>query len=854
MHVEISPRQVALLPEVPTPVTITISNTGDVIAGYAIRFLGADPSWIQLDTDDISLFPEESRTFTALVTMPAGIPAGERRLAVQVHELTPPHSSVVEHIVFVVPDARAVSLRADPFSQSAGRSARFNLLLDNTGNTPVVGVLHGQDAEGKVRFRFQPASVSLAPGEHAVVDLQATARQPFLGSPVVRLLDLHVLDEAPPVRPAPTGRHPARRGAGSPRVPSDVMPLANVTFVQQALVSRGPLAMLGLLAAISVFALVITLALSKIVGQSAADRNLALEIAAAQDAGQNSGTAAMSGTVRLLTSGTPVPGVAVSVFAADDSEAPLSTTATNASGAWKVGNLAAGDYKVTFRGAGFVQIWYPRAVEPGDGVSVSLDAGVTRAGLDVDLGGVPASIAGKIVGPDVSAATLVLKTPLEDTTGLTGLDGQGATVRSVPVGSDGTFVLTDVPSPSVYDLVVEKQGFATSTQRIDVSAGEERTGVEITLSRGDGVISGLVSSASGPLAGATVTVHSGTTSVTTMSLTEGEAGSFTVRGLPTPATFTVEASLDGYASQTQTMTLAAGQRLTGVSLTLARSSGSLRGRIKELPFNQPAGGVLVTVTDGQQTIKTATQSQGRPGLWQVDGLAVPGTYTITFSRANLASQTMSVTLDASGQMSTQSQGAAVSGGTIAVTMESSTAIVEGVIKQHSPTGSTPVGEVTVQLSSGSETYTVTTASIPTDSVGNYRIEGVPPGTYALSVSRHGVSPTSTIIELKAGAVFRYDPVLAGAASISGKVVLAGGAPVGANWIVEAYRASGYPGTVYRTTTTDADGQFVFPDVDAPEAYVVQVRRTRASAPAGSTTAHVGRSKSVRISVTAGTDG
>ncbi len=860
MHVDIQPRQLELMTGVPTPVTITISNTGDVIGGYRVRFLGADPRWVQLPDEEISLFPEESRVVTALLTVPEGLGAGERRIAVQVSELTPPNASVVEELVLQVPYARSIRLAADPASLSAGRAARYNLLLENTGNTELTGYLHGQDAEGKVSFRFSHPQVQLLPGEHAVIELKARAKQQFMGSPMVRVLDLHLLDEPPTIPVLPPAPRRGLKGRlrrapkPKPRVSDEKMPDSQVTFLQHPFVARGLLAMFGLLAAVTIFALVISVALSRIVGQSAADRNLALEIAAARDAAANSGTASMSGIVRLLTSGKPVPGVAVNVFPADDTETPVATTATGPDGVWSAANLAAGKYKVTFRGAGFVQLWYPRSVESTDGVTIELSKGMRRAGLDVDLGGVPASIAGTVVGDDVSTATLSLRTPLPDTTGLSGISDKGALVKSVPVGSDGTFTLTDVPSPSVYDLVVQKKGFATSTQRVDVGAGEERTGVEITLRRGDGVISGLVNGPDGPLPGASVQVTSGTTSVTSMTLTEGDVGSFNVRSLPTPGTFTIVATKPEYASVTQTITLAAGQRLTGVSMTLNKSSGSLRGIVRSLPFNTPTGGVLVSVTDGQTTVQTATQSQEDVGSWRVDGLAVPGTYTITFSRADLAAQTISAALDSGGGVSSQSAGASVGDKGLRVTMQPSSATVEGRVRQRVGSGTRPIGEVTVSLSSSTANYTVTTASVPADNAGRYRIEGVPPGTYTVSVSRGGVTPTSTLLVLKAGEVRTYSPILAEPASITGSVVQkVGGASVGAGWFVEIYRSSGYPGTLYRTTKTDASGSFTFDDVDAPEAYVIQVRRTEGSSPAGSVSVQVGRSKSVHVTVKADTD-
>src|SRR6185437_17070119 len=57
-------------------VLITVHNTGTLIGGYQLRVLGADPSWVTLQTDSLSLFPDESQTVTATVAVPAGVAAG----------------------------------------------------------------------------------------------------------------------------------------------------------------------------------------------------------------------------------------------------------------------------------------------------------------------------------------------------------------------------------------------------------------------------------------------------------------------------------------------------------------------------------------------------------------------------------------------------------------------------------------------------------------------------------------------------------------------------------------------------------------------------------------------------------
>lgn len=860
MRVEVTPRQADIIPGLPLQLSVTITNTSAVIGGYALRVLGADPGWIDLADEQVSLFPDETRTLVVVVTPPEGLPAGPRRLAIQVRELTQPYGSTIAELDLTVPAARAVRLRPDPLMVTAGRRANFGVIVENNGNTVVHAALDGSDPEGKVRFDFEPPVVTLAPGERALVDMTARAKRRLLGQPVIRPLGLY-LDDVPvdaillpePTEPAPT---PMR---------DESTALAQATFLQKPVVSRGGISLVGLLAAVTVFALVITFALSRLVGQSAADRDLALQVAAAQNASSTGGTSSVSGTVRLLTTGELAQAVSVSVFNASNMNVPVATTATAKDGTYKVDNLPAGTYKLSFRGAGFVQLWYPGAATDSDAKPVVLDNDTARTGLDVVVGGVPASVAGKVVGDDVSAATLYLEKP-----SVGGSGGRGTTVaaestqpistnpppdnglpvvQSVPVASDGSFDLSNVPSPSVYDLVVVKAGYATATQRIDIGAGESRSGLVVTLAKGDGSIAGSVNSSDGPLDGVTITATTGQSTATTVSLSKGSSdgiGTFTLRGLPTPASFTVVASKAGFASQTQTVTLAAGQKLTGMAITLTKSSGSLAGDVTLLPSNKPAPGVAVTVTNGELSVQTFSQSTGNVGHWTVGGLPLPGTYTVTFSRVDLASQTVSVSLDAAGNVTPGSQGATVDArGQVAVGMQSATAVLEGTVKQRvsaSSAAAVPVGEVTVTLTSGTASYQVTTASVPSASVGKFRIQALPPGTWTVSVQIAGTTPTSTILTLHAGDVREFAPVLAAPASIAGRVSDSDGNPQG-GWIVDAYKASDYPNVVAYSTKTDAQGRYSLPAVNAGS-YVIVARPNAGSAEAASIAISVDPSEQV----------
>ncbi len=919
MRINVEPTRVELVEGTPFTVAITVTNTSPVIGGYHLRILGADPSWVTLEAENLSLFPDTSQTVTATVLIPKGVNSGDRRIAVQVRELTPPQSIAVAEIDLLVPAREALRLALTPMTVIAGKTAKFGVIAENIGNTPLTAMPIGIDPEDKIHFEFIPAYLDLAPGEHVIADMRATARRRWFGTPVVRPFGIAT---APPEPAAPPG--PVAPGEEEP-VPEPPEPLAQGTMLQKPRLSRGALSLISLLLAVSVFAVVITIALSRLVGVSAADRDLAIQVASAQTSGVGTGTSTIGGAVSLLTNGAPAVGVAVELFAAGDLTNAIISTATNDKGLWAVKSLGAGSYKVRFRGAGFAQVWYPNALDGSSAQAVQLQAGQSVTNLAVALGGLPATVSGQVIGDDPAGAVLTVQVPVSNlqpvtkvnpptvnggtvtaapagpttgvgdaaavTTAVPGLRPQapatrpldanaanagaavqttapgptgaavppagtpggtaaepGAVLKTIPIAADGMFSISDLPSPAVYDLVVSKVGYATDTQRIDLAGGESRSGIQLHLRTGDGLISGTIVGPDGPLGGAIVTGLTGTTSVKTQSLTSGSVGAFTLRGLVTPATYTVTVTLAGYGTVTSTLNLSAGQKLTGVQLTLANASGSLAGMVTSLPGGAPAPGVTVAVTGGDTKVSTVTQSTGNVGAWTVAGLPIPGTYTITFSRSDLQSQTVAVAVDSAGRVT----GGATTSTGVNVSMTSAFAVVTGIVTQESTPGkpAQKVGEAIISLTSGSASYTVTSASVPDSNLGLYEVTRVEPGTYTLSAQRAGTTPTTVIITVVAGQVLTYNPVMIPPASLSGQVFdRSGGSTNGLQ--VNLYLSSAYPAQVYKTTSTDVGGHYSFPQVDAPQAYVVEVRSTL-TGPLGSQTVVLGASQAGILNITVGT--
>ncbi|MCV2395222.1 carboxypeptidase regulatory-like domain-containing protein [Actinotalea sp. M2MS4P-6] len=827
MRLDLAPRHVAAVVGGPTTVSVTITNTEDLISGYAVRCLGVDPAWVRVDDPEPTLFPGETTSVQVTLDLPADVPAGERRIAVQVRELTGERRTTVEELVVDIPGAPSVEVRLEPSIVTGGKRAVFGATVVNSGNTTLDGALVGSDAERAITFVFEPPELHLSPGEQTYLELTTSAKRRFTGSPEPRPFELRV-EERPPQAPANWSTLVAPGGTAEPAVsPQDGPPAAMGAFVQKPVLGRGLLALLGLLLAVTIFAIVITLALSGVVQRSAADRDLAIQVVQAREQSTTTGTSSVGGQVRLLSTGEGVVGVSVDAFDESDTTAPVATTATDDSGAFSVGSLPAGSYKLRFRAAGFAEVWYPSSPTEADAELVTLAAGQAVSDLNVFVGGVPATVSGTVTGTDPSGAVVRLELPL-DVPPLAGtvspVPGEapaptsGAVVRTVPVGADGSFDLTQVPSPAVYDLVTTKSGYSTQVQRIDVAAGENRSDIEVPLLEGDGVISGTVTGASGPITGATVVATFGQVSVRTVTLTEDTPGAFTLRGLPTPGTFTVVIGADGYAPATLSLNLGPAQELTGVAVTLGAAAGTLSGTVTT---PDGTGGVTVTITDGADTRQTVTQSRSPVGSWAVSGLRIPSTYTVTFSRGDLQSQVLSVSIDGFGQVTA----GAADASSVDVTMRRATAQIVGTVTQ-SPAGggtATPAGNVTISASSGQAQFTMTSASTPAGSVGAFTIQGLPPGTYTVTFSRKGTRPTSMIVRLVAGQVRTINPVLVSPASIGGVVDQAGVPTVGA--VVSLYLASEY-GTEappVATAVTNTSGRYSFADVDAPEFYLLEVK-------------------------------
>ncbi|MGA1747383.1 MAG: carboxypeptidase regulatory-like domain-containing protein [Ilumatobacteraceae bacterium] len=816
MRVDLTPSVVHLQPGDIAEVTVEVTNTSDTIRMFQVDVLGVDPSYVTISVPILQLFPDERGSTSVLVMLPASYPAGRHRLGVQVSEpgVTAMADLVAEFDV-LAPSVPEVAVSADPSSSTGGSATTFIATVVNTGNTAIEAGVSVSDAEQLVTAEYSPPSVSLQPGARGAIQIDVTGPRPWFGMPVVRTVE--VTAHTPPVLPK------------LPDVP-DAHAITAVAFVQRPRFSRRAVAIAGLLLAVTMFALVINASFASVADLSRQNEELLKQSLGAD---QPLATRPLPGSIggRITsTTGGGIDGATVEVYEeATSAVVPVASTVTDADGFYTFGSLGVGIYRVRVTAAGFGEVWYPTSASITDAFAIDLGAGSESDEVDVALTGQPGAVAGTVFGEDVSGSIVTVQIPGDAIAG-SDIPAPPTIVATVELDATGAFSLENLPTPSAYELVVSKAGYATETRTLNVGPGEGQRGLEVLLRRGDGRITGTVVDANGvPIPGVDVVASDGLASVSTRTLSGDGAGTFEIRDLTTPATFALSAEPSGYESQSITVNLGLGQRIDDLRLVLNASTGSITGLVTDA-VGKPLGGVVVRAVGSEGEVFTRTLSIGSVGTWYLSGLPVPAAYTVTFEGDGLQTQAVSVDLPAGA-------GADLRG--LDVTLTPSTASVLGDVIE---TGGDPIGGVAITLASSSLTKQTLTADEP---AGEFHFASLPPGSYTLSFSRVGSSPQTILVDLTAGQTLSLATVELEAQARFVGVVERAGVPA-ADVGVQAYKLSEYPSTASATVISQADGSFEIVGIDAPETYVIEFRVPAGGQVAGSQTVFLPAGRTIDI--------
>lgn len=304
------------------------------------------------------------------------------------------------------------------------------------------------------------------------------------------------------------------------------------------------------------------------------------------------------------------------------------------------------------------------------------------------------------------------------TTGLTVENCQVAlspSGNSVSTDANGRYTFAKL-NPGTYTLTFTKTDYLDQSASVEVLAGQNIT-KDIQIVYATGSISGIVKDnvTSQFVANCQVTLSPSGKTVSTDA-----NGQYTFGKLD-PGTYTLSFTKSGYLDQSASVEVLAGQNITkDINL---EATGSISGIVRDFKSSQTIANCQVTLSPLGKTVFTDAN-----GHYIFDNLN-PGTYTLTYSKAEYIDQSATVEVLA-GQTTTKdiSLGGTMGG-------------ISGIVKDY--TTSQTIANCQVALSPSGKT-------VFTDANGRYIFDKLNAGTYTLSFSKIGYLDQSTTVEVLAG--------------------------------------------------------------------------------------------------------
>jgi hypothetical protein len=230
----INPEVLAVQPGGQAECQVRVRNTSTIVDQFSFEALGPAASWVAFEPASLSLFPDSEGLARLIVRPPkaSDTPAGACPVGVWVRSREDPANSAIEECTVEVGQLVDTNAELIPRTSRHARKATHTLAVDNSGNTRLNVALSASDPDDRLRFEFEPDSITAEAGEAAFAKVRVIPLKRFLRGPEVH----HPFQ----VFLKPDGQAPAA-------VPG--------TMVQQALIPRWlPRALVGLVALVLMLA------------------------------------------------------------------------------------------------------------------------------------------------------------------------------------------------------------------------------------------------------------------------------------------------------------------------------------------------------------------------------------------------------------------------------------------------------------------------------------------------------------------------------------------------------------------------------------------------------------------------
>lgn len=709
-------------------VNLDVVNTTSVIDGVTARVIGLDPQQVAAQPPLLPLFPDATGRMSLTMDVPVTFPAGRHPLTIELTSSVPGEQQELVDVDLVVEPRPHLAMSVKPAVQRAYRRGRFHVECRNNGNVPLTTTLAAFDQDRVVRCDLSEHVLTIEPGASASTMLTLRAKRRLFGSDFSRVVTV-------------TGE-----------TDLDVEDDAAATLRQRPLIARGMLTALILAFILAAWAGAFLLGMTKVFASDPLTKTAPASffVSAKGDNGLRaavtpgdvlSKTSALppgvgggvAGTVTAASTGSGIGRIVVEALRPSQHGLVLeASAATQADGSYALLGLLPGSYYLRFSAIGYRTAWYPSANSQAKAKLISASAQTVARNINTNIVGLPATISGSV---DPGDTTKIVHTVVT----ARALQGPASSTPLAKVTTDknGNYTLRNLPAPGTYELGYVAAGYAPTTVIENVTGGQARSEPTVRLSAGAGSIDGIVTSdGKTALGGVTVTTSQAGQQYTTTTPTLGQVGHFAFTGLPTPGTYVLTFTKQGFGARTIVVGLAPGEHHSVTGVQLASGTGTVTGHVTD-NTGTPLGNVTVTVGGTSTPVQTTTLTDGDPGAYALSGLPAPGTYTLTFTAPGFSPQTLPVSLTADAPK-----------GTADAALTSSVGAVSGRVVDDS--GNPLIGATVVATDGSTSHKTVTVAQSGATAAGGYRLTQLAPGPYSITVTAAGQQQETALVTVLPG--------------------------------------------------------------------------------------------------------
>ena len=222
-------------------VTVTITNTGNLVEGYWLQVLGPAAAWAEVVPPEISVYPQQDATAAVILSPPSDGSAlsGLLPFGVLASSTLDANTSAAAEADLEIGELHSLQAKIIPVTSTGRWRGRHVIQLSNWGDSQAQLQLVARDPDDALGFYVSPSYVDLPPGGQASVRLSARTKRPFLRGTAVRI-PFQVIGE-----PLDGGGQPP------PAVPygDPSRPVIDAALNQKPILSRGLLTLLVLLVA-----------------------------------------------------------------------------------------------------------------------------------------------------------------------------------------------------------------------------------------------------------------------------------------------------------------------------------------------------------------------------------------------------------------------------------------------------------------------------------------------------------------------------------------------------------------------------------------------------------------------------